>query len=88
MKKSTGAKTNQEAINSVESKVLSRLKQELSFISSYKNLDTQVNQVEKEIESYFILISDRVFLVGGDKRDGNIPQDNTNPQMSYLCEVQ
>ena len=30
----------QEAINSVESKVVNRLKQELSFISAYKNTDS------------------------------------------------
>lgn len=40
----------QEVINSVESKVLTRLKQELSFVSAFKNMDLQVTQVEKEIE--------------------------------------
>jgi hypothetical protein len=29
----------QEVINVVQSKVLSRLKQELSFVSAYKNMD-------------------------------------------------
>lgn len=44
-------KTKQQALNSVQSKVLSRLKQELSFVSSYKNLDNQSNSVEKEIDT-------------------------------------
>jgi hypothetical protein len=30
--------------------VLTRLKQELSFVSAYKNMDQQVSHVEKEIE--------------------------------------
>ena len=40
----------QEVINAVQSKVLTRLKQELSFVSAFKNMDQQVTQVEKEIE--------------------------------------
>lgn len=39
-----------DAINSVESKVLSRLKQEASFISAYKNMDGMQAEVEKQIE--------------------------------------
>ncbi len=42
--------SNQEAINAVQSKVLSRLKQELSFVSGFKNMDTQQSQTEKDIE--------------------------------------
>jgi hypothetical protein len=42
--------TQKEVINSVESKVVSRLKQELSFVSAFKNMDLQTTQVEKEIE--------------------------------------
>jgi hypothetical protein len=38
------------ASGTVQSKVLSRLKQELSFISAYKNMDVAQQQVEKEIE--------------------------------------
>jgi hypothetical protein len=34
----------------VQSKVITRLKQELSFVSAFKNMDTQGSQVEKEIE--------------------------------------
>lgn len=48
MKKS--ATTPQEAINNVESKVLTRLKQEASFISAYKNMDGQQSEVEKQID--------------------------------------
>jgi hypothetical protein len=40
----------QEAINAVESKVLSRLKQEASFIGAYKNMDGQHFEVERQIE--------------------------------------
>lgn len=40
----------QETINSVQSKVLSRLKQELSFVSAYKNMDQANAQVERDIE--------------------------------------
>lgn len=32
------------------SKVLQRLKQELSFVTGYKNQDVQLSQIEKEIE--------------------------------------
>jgi hypothetical protein len=41
-KKQEVAKTpeaKQEVINAVQSKVLSRLKQELSFVSGFKNMD-------------------------------------------------
>ena len=41
------ANTQQEAVNSVESKVLTRLKQEASFICAFKNLDGQHSEVEK-----------------------------------------
>lgn len=41
---------NQQALKPVESQVLSRLKQELSFISSYKNTEVQASSIEKEIE--------------------------------------
>jgi hypothetical protein len=37
MKKS--ANSQHEAVNTVESKVLTRLKQEASFISAFKNMD-------------------------------------------------
>lgn len=40
----------QEVVNAVQSKVLTRLQQELSFVSAYKNMDSQVGNVEKEIE--------------------------------------
>ncbi len=41
------ANAQQEAGNSVESKVLNRLKQEASFISAFKNMDAQQSEVEK-----------------------------------------
>jgi multidrug efflux pump subunit AcrB len=43
---------NQIEVNSnqVQSKVLSRLQQQLSFVSAYKNMDSQTSQVEREIE--------------------------------------
>jgi len=34
----------------VQNKVVQRLKQELSFVSAYKNQDTQLSQIEREIE--------------------------------------
>lgn len=33
----------QEVINAVQNKVLTRLKQELSFVSAFKNMDQQVS---------------------------------------------
>jgi len=48
------AKTTQEMTavtsNTVQSKVLGRLKQELSFVSAYRNMDYAQQQVEREIE--------------------------------------
>ena len=44
------ATSTAQTINTVESKVVSRLKQELSFISSFKNTEQQGSQIEKEIE--------------------------------------
>jgi hypothetical protein len=43
----------QEVVNAVQSKVLTRLQQELSFVSAYKNMDSQVGNVEKEIEQWW-----------------------------------
>ena len=39
-----------ETINSLQSKVLSRLQQQASFIGAYKNMDEQQSEVEKAIE--------------------------------------
>ena len=38
-KKTQTPEAKQEVINAVQSKVLSRLKQELSFVSGFKNMD-------------------------------------------------
>lgn len=44
--------SNETSSQPKDGKVLQRLKQELSFISAFKNMDQSVSHVEKEIEQY------------------------------------
>ena len=70
--------------NTSKSTPLNRLSQQYQFISSYKNLDTDLHKVERQIEEYIVCLT---YIDGGLATDGGLPRETTLQKMLLLSEI-